>query len=759
MRSFWRGYGMGFGVDAGTEYQRSALGLRLEEIRGHLPGLGSGYATASEAVTRGFTNHELPGASLNVRGHLVRHVRQDTDRIPQPLDFRLAIPAGALWVSLLVAGWCGGLDLVPSCWVAGVALVISVVVTGVARTQSRKRQLYPADGNCRQQAAGDSRPHTEISPDKTGDYCRTNSGKHRLYPLGSAAALTALAAFAVGLGFAGHAANLAIAARDPLAAIGADPSHRFEIQAQVITTPRLITFSHGSGKSRNQSQPRDHNQPQNQSNTSRRSTPIESRPAPPSGTATTPLSGIVPTPHLGFLTTSQPATATSQTESATTPRPETTRTLQTRLVTTPSSGRDTKPSGALQSYRVTLQAHYLTWRGTTYRTRAKLQVKGKGWEGIELGSTVRLRTGLARLDPSGEFLGFLKAPGTPRVVAPPSGRFFFVNAVRTHLTEASTHLAPETRAMIGAMSLGLTQNQTPSDREAMQISGLSHLTAVSGLHLSVLLGLALGLTSRAPRAVQVTAASTLMVAFLCMLEGSASVTRAATMGAITLLGLALARPAKSVSALSLAVTGMLLVSPWQATSWGFALSVVATLSIVTLGQALSQWLAAFLPRFLAFPLAISLSAQLGCQPLMLVLRGKLQLFSLPANLLTGAISSVVTIGGLLLVVLAATTHLGVILSQLSYTFAPICHLFVAPLTSLTHLTAQVTGLAANWILGVARFFSRLQGAEIPWIESGYGVFGILVVTVAFLWLTGRCAYIRHWSVGSRSPFHFHEPPS
>ncbi|WP_252865009.1 ComEC/Rec2 family competence protein [Mobiluncus mulieris] len=93
----------------------------------------------------------------------------------------------------------------------------------------------------------------------------------------------------------------------------------------------------------------------------------------------------------------------------------------------------------------------------------------------------------------------------------------------------------------------------------------------------------------------------MMIVFLGMLEGSASVTRAAAMGSVTLLGLALARPAKSIAALSLAVMAMLLVNPWQAASWGFALSVVATFSIVTLGQTLSRWLATFLPRFLALP--------------------------------------------------------------------------------------------------------------------------------------------------------------
>ncbi|WP_252865317.1 hypothetical protein [Mobiluncus mulieris] len=77
---------------------------------------------APQTVTHLNANADEFTNELNTQGYLARRVRQDTDRVPRPLDFRLAIPAGALWVSLLVAQWCGALGLVPSSWIAGVAL-------------------------------------------------------------------------------------------------------------------------------------------------------------------------------------------------------------------------------------------------------------------------------------------------------------------------------------------------------------------------------------------------------------------------------------------------------------------------------------------------------------------------------------------------------------------------------------------------------------------------------------------------------------
>lgn len=173
-----------------------------------------------------------------------------------------------------------------------------------------------------------------------------------------------------------------------------------------------------------------------------------------------------------------------------------------------------------------------------------------------------LRTGLTRLDSSGEFLRLVKAPGTPRTIAPPSGCFIFVSTVHSRLTKTGMHLASEARAMAGVMSLNLAQSQSQSDRGAIQIAELSHLTTVSSLRLSVLLGLTPGPIARAPRAIQVTAAGVVMTIFLGILEGSASMIRATATDGVTLLGLALARPARSIAVLSLAVMIMLLINPW-----------------------------------------------------------------------------------------------------------------------------------------------------------------------------------------------------
>lgn len=550
---------------------------------------------------------------------IIRRLRTDQDYRAAPLDLRLAIPAVSLWGALLVAGSRGEcVALAVSLGFALVAVISAVALGWFNRSQGR---------------GGSRLDHASVRVGTRGTNTPTRR-RHRLFPRGSGLATLLITALVIAIVFGTLTLRLELISRDYLAVIGAHPTARFDIKAQVISTPK------------------------------------------------------------------------------------------------PSWG---------DSYRVDLRATRLTWHGFTYPTRARLQVKGAGWDEVPLGSWVRLRTGLAGRDLSTQYLGYAKSPTTPEVIGPPTGRFVFVNAVRQRLREATSGLSESTAGMIMAMSLGLTVVQDPLDRESMQVAGLSHLTAVSGMHLSVLLSLALGLTSRKPRGVQVVAAAGIMGIFLTMLEGSASVTRAAVMGALTLVGLGIARPSRAVSSLSAAIIGMLLVQPFQATSWGFALSVVATGAIVTGGPYLSAWCAQFLPRLLALPLAVSLSAQLACAPLMLVMRGKLQVYSLPANLLTGAVSSLVTVGGLGLVALAALAGLPT---------GP-CAICALPVRLLEQGAAHFTGWSAAWISGVARFFASRPGAEVDWLENPVaGVGGLLIVALSFAWVASQLAHARRWRIGT-----------
>lgn len=581
---------------------------------------------------------------MSTHALIIRRRRHDDDYRSSPLDLRLTVPAVSAWVLLLVVGGSG---VTVSTWISVVSGIIAILIGVVLlRLRFQRKDPCPNDpgednslSRVRLSPTPQSRPSLHDRPSHRAQHRDLDGpaprGRHSLFPRGSLAAALLLTSLAVSLVFASLTLRLTLASRDPLAVIGANPSHRFNLTAQVVSTPKPLKYD-------------------------------------------------------GF-------------------------------------------------FQVDLRASRVEWRGRASPSHGVLQVRGKGWQDVKLGSWVTLRTGLAGMDPRGRYLGFAKSPTVPQVIAHPNGRFVFINAVRTFLAQATAGLSPGASGTIQAMTLGLTTAQDSADRDAMQMAGLSHLTAVSGLHLGVVLALALGLTARCRRRVQVIFAIVLMVTFLAMLEGSPSVVRAATMGGLTLIGLSMARPARSFSSLSVAVLGMLLIQPFQAVSWGFALSAFATASIVSLGARLAGWFSLFLPRLLAFPLAVSISAQLACAPLLLLMRGSLQVYSLPANLLAGPIASVVTVGGLVLVGLTAV----------AVSPAGGWPVFSVILDSLALLSARIAGAAAGWINGIARFISGLPGAEVGWLNHPVaGVIGLIVVTVSLAWVISQVADVSRWRIGT-----------
>ncbi|WP_311380181.1 ComEC/Rec2 family competence protein [Arthrobacter sp. ISL-72] len=125
------------------------------------------------------------------------------------------------------------------------------------------------------------------------------------------------------------------------------------------------------------------------------------------------------------------------------------------------------------------------------------------------------------------------------------------------------------------------------------------------------------------------------------------------MGAIGLVSLAGGRAGRGLSFLCLAVIGLLLADPALGTSFSFLLSVLATLGIVLAGPRIMEWLPAVVPRWLAAGLAVPLSAQLFCGPVIVLLQPQFSSYALLANMVAAPLVAPVTILGTAAVPLVA----------------------------------------------------------------------------------------------------------
>ncbi|MFB8088236.1 ComEC/Rec2 family competence protein [Streptomyces sp. NPDC055992] len=350
--------------------------------------------------------------------------------------------------------------------------------------------------------------------------------------------------------------------------------------------------------------------------------------------------------------------------------------------------------------------------------------------------STRLRIG-GRLSPplhTGERVAAVLRPdgkAPPRVTGPPSLLQRTAGRLRAGLREATDGLGPDARALLPGLVVGDTSRITPELHDAFQATDLTHLMAVSGSNLSILLVLLIGPPGRALRAergglapvlgisLRMTAllGGGLTLAFVLVCRPEPSVLRAAACGLITLLAIGTGRRRSLIPALCAAVLLLVLYDPWLARSYGFVLSVLATGALLTLaprwGEALRR---RRVPPRLAEALAAAAAAQAVCAPVVVLLASRVSLVAIPCNLLAEF-------------AVAPATVLG---------FAALA---LAPVAMpAAGLLARVAGWPAGWIASVARTGAAFPGAETDWPD---GLSGALLLAALTLVLVTAARWVGH----------------
>jgi len=373
-------------------------------------------------------------------------------------------------------------------------------------------------------------------------------------------------------------------------------------------------------------------------------------------------------------------------------------------------------SGTSDRWAVHATVRALVFDGRRATGSAKLLILGgKDWEHATPGQRFRA-TG--RLSPAGAGeaeAGVLSASSAPQLLRTAAGWKRVPAGLRSGFTAAAAHLPGDARGLLPGMVTGDTVELDPGLVIAMKTVGMTHLTAVSGANCSLVLGaLLLGARSlRLPRWAAASFALAGLGLFVLMVGPDASVLRAALMGAIGLAALAFGRSGRGLSLLCVASTGLLLADPALATDFGFVLSVLATLGIVVAGRPIMGWLPAVVPRWMAAGLAVPLSAQVFCGPVIVLLQPQLASYALPANLAAAALVAPVTLLGTAAVPL------------------------VPLVPAVAAIPIVIAGTFAAGVAGIARCFAALPGAALPWPEGAFGA-GTMVLlsglTLSGVWL-------------------------
>lgn len=174
---------------------------------------------------------------------------------------------------------------------------------------------------------------------------------------------------------------------------------------------------------------------------------------------------------------------------------------------------------------------------------------------------------------------------------PPSGSWVFrLYRLRERLSHALCVWMPaELGGMEAAMLLGDKSRLSRTVEEAFRTAGVSHMLAISGLHLSLLCGLfAAGGKRRQFFRPYLAVQAGLTLFYMALTGFSVSVLRAGAIYCITLLGYALLQPPDLLTSLGVAAVLIGLPNAYAPCDMGFQLSFCGVLG-VQLGAALARW--------------------------------------------------------------------------------------------------------------------------------------------------------------------------
>jgi len=369
---------------------------------------------------------------------------------------------------------------------------------------------------------------------------------------------------------------------------------------------------------------------------------------------------------------------------------------------------------------VPVRLERVTGRGRVVhlRTPVLVLVSDRRWADLLPGQRLTATGRLGPARPGQPVAAVLSVRTSPRLHGRPPALQRAAGDLRAGLRASVRGLGAEERGLVPGLVVGDTSAMPSALEEDFRTAGLTHLTAVSGANLVIVVGFVLyvgGWVGVRGRWLPLCGALAL-IGFVVLARPQPSVLRAAAMGLVGITALATGRRRGSLAALAAAMLGLLLLDPWLARSYGFALSVLATGGLLLIAPGWARWMHRLgVPLPLAQAVAVPASAQVTCAPVVAMLSGQVSLVAVPANLLVAPAVAPATILGVLATLAAAGAD------------------------PVGRALGWASGFPAWWIVVVAERAAALPAAATTWSSSVLGALGLAAVLLAGVLLARRAA--------------------
>ena len=245
--------------------------------------------------------------------------------------------------------------------------------------------------------------------------------------------------------------------------------------------------------------------------------------------------------------------------------------------------------------------------------------------------------------------------------------------------------------LVSSMVLGRKAVDLDSQiRGRFMVSGLAHVLAASGFHVSLLLGIILWLTTRMAAKPRLLVGLITLSVYLGLTGMQASVMRACLMGIGVLLAITLDTKVKPLGSLLMAAVIILLFDPLLITDLGFKLSFLATFGLIVTLPALQTKLD-WLPSTVATLVAIPLAASVWVLPLVSYEFNSIATYSLVVNIICTPLIILISLGGMV------SAIAGLIIPMLGSAIASLLYYPTGLLIAITQFCSALPG--SSWSVG------------------------------------------------------------
>ncbi len=368
---------------------------------------------------------------------------------------------------------------------------------------------------------------------------------------------------------------------------------------------------------------------------------------------------------------------------------------------------------APQRMRVRISSSYLAEADVTDRFSSEVTISQPNGKERFSGTMNRLSRGIV-------LTGYLKSGCEPDISLGSHGFKYKLEMARKSMLKRIDLLLPnELSGLLKGILLGNKRDIDEQIISDFRVCGLSHLLAVSGLHMAVIVFALSAMLRNFGLRYRAVAAVTLAVLWLYIaLTGfSYSVMRAGIMTSMLLVGRLVKREADSLNSLGAALLIICCWRPYAAADVGLLMSASATLGLIVISPRVNNRINKFsskvkgikgeIVKGILHSLTTTVIASLSTLPVVMLYLGECSLIAPAANLLCVQASTIFMLSGAVAVLISYVPFIGMFLARI---IIALTWFFGRLILLITHCLAALPKVHVNINFSFAGVF--LAGAAV-----------------------------------------------